>query len=137
MRHVEDQQRRAALRDVDDLREGILVEIVDAVERRRRGEQGQVLGALRQQAVEIDLVEPFRREDRLGDALRRILVEIDVGGAEGEIEIGDDDVGLEQRGDRPGDIVGDGRGADAALGADEGDRAAERLGVRIDEDAWR
>ena len=30
--------------------------------------------------------------------------------------------------------MGDGRGADAALGADEGDGAADRLGFRIDED---
>ena len=31
--------------------------------------------------------------------------------------------------DRPGDVVRDGGGADAALGADHGDDAADRLGV--------
>ena len=54
------------------------------------------------------------------------------GGAEGEVEIGDDDVVLEVAGDRPGDVVGDHRGADAALAADEGDGAAERLGGAVD-----
>ena len=58
-----------------------------------------------------------------------ILVEVETGGAEGKVEIGDDDVVLEIAGDRPGDVVGDHRGADAALAADEGDGAAERLGV--------
>ena len=32
--------------------------------------------------------------------------------------------------DRPGDVVGDGGGADAALGADHREDAADRLGVR-------
>ena len=137
MRHVEHEQRRAALRGVDDLREGVGIEIVDAVERRRRGKQRQMLGALRKQPVEIDLVDALGREHRLGDALRRILVEIDVGRAERQVEIGDDDFGLEQRRHRPGDVVRDGRRADAALGADEGDRAADRLGFRIDEDRRR
>ena len=35
-------------------------------------------------------------------------------------------------GDRPGDVVRDHRRADAALAADEGDRAAERVGAAVD-----
>ena len=132
MRQVEDDGGNAGLRDVDDLGEGALVEIVGAVERRRRGKQAEVVRAAGEQAVEEDVVEPLGRVDRLGDALRRILVEVEAGGAEGEVEIGDDDVVLEIAGDRPGDVVGDHRGADAALAADEGDGAAERLGRAID-----
>ena len=41
MRNVEHQQRRAALRRVDQMRERIGIEIVDAVERRRRRKQRQ------------------------------------------------------------------------------------------------
>ena len=132
VRQVEDHRRNAALGDVDDLLEGALVEIVGAVEGGRRGEQAEVIRAAGEQAVEEVVVEAIRGVDRLGDALRRILVEVEAGGAEGEVEIGDDDVVLEVAGDRPGDVVGDHRGADAALGADEGDGAAERLGGAID-----
>ena len=39
-------------------------------------------------------------------------------------------VELEVARDRPGDVVRDGGGADAALGADDRDDAADRLGVR-------
>src|SRR6185312_10729261 len=123
-----------ALGDIDDLRESVAVEIVDPVERGRGGEQRQVLRALGEQAVEIDLVDAFGRKHRLGDALRRILVEIDVGGAEGQIEVGDHHFGAEKVRHAPGDVVGDGRGTNPALGSDEGDGAAHRIGLGIDED---
>ena len=58
------------------------VEIIDAVERRGSGQQRQVLRALGQQPIEIDLVDALRRKHSLGNALRGILVEIDVGRAE-------------------------------------------------------
>ena len=88
-----------------------------------------MVGAFRQQAVDESGVDAVGREHRVGDALRRVLVEVEAGGAEGEIEIGDDGVEREVARDRPGDIVRDGRGADAALGADDRDGAADRLGV--------
>ena len=90
-----------------------------------------MLGALRQQAVEQHLVEPLRARQRVGDALHRILVEIEAGGAEGQIEIGDDDVGLQDLRQRPGRVVADRRRADAALGADEGVDVADGLGLGI------
>ena len=104
-------------------------EVVDPVERRRRRQQAQMIGALRQQAVDEGGVDAIGREHRVGDALRRILVEVEAGGAEGEIEIGDHRIELQVARDRPGDVVGDGRGADAALGADHRDDAPDRLGV--------
>ena len=89
-----------------------------------------MIGALRQQAVDEGGIDAVGREHRLGDALRRILIEIETGGAEGKIEIGHDRIEHEVARDREGDVVGDGRRADAALGADHGDDAADRLGVR-------
>ena len=56
---------------------------IDAVERRRRGEQAQMVAALGEQPVERELVEAIGREHRVGDALRRILVEVEAGRAEG------------------------------------------------------
>ena len=49
----------------------------------------QMLGALRQQAVEQHLVETLRARQRFGDALHRILVEVEARRAERQIEIGD------------------------------------------------
>ena len=65
--------------------------------------------------------------DRLGDALRRILVEVDVGGAVRQIEIGKNGFSREQIGDAKGTVMGDRRGADASLGARDGDDAPDRL----------
>ena len=109
--------------------EGVGAEIVDPIERRRRRQQIQMVGAFGQQAVDESGVDAVGREHRFGDALRRILIEIEAGGAERQIEIGHDRVELEIVRDREADIVGDGGGADAALGADHGDDAADRLGV--------
>ena len=92
-----------------------------------------MLGATRQKAVEIDLVDAVGGKHRFRDALGRILVEIDVGGAERQVHVGNHHLGLEQGRHGPGDVVADGRGTDATLGADEGDGAAERLGIGIDE----
>ena len=49
----------------------------------------QMLRALGQQAIEQHLVETLRAAKRIGDALHRILVEIETGRAERQIEIGD------------------------------------------------
>ena len=77
-----------------------------------------MIGAFRQQPVDEGVVDAIGREHRVGDALRRVLVVVEAGGAEAEIEIGHHGVELEVARDRPGDIVGDGGRADAALGAD-------------------
>ena len=119
-----------AAQRIEDRIEGLGAEVVDPVERRRRRQQAQMVGAFRQQAVDERGVDAVGREHRVGDALRRILVVVEAGGAEGEIEIGDDRVEREIARDRPGDVVRDGGSADAALGADDGDDAADRLGVR-------
>ena len=64
-----------------------------------------------------------------------ILVVVEAGGAEGEIEIGDHGIQREIARDRPGDVMRDGRRADAALGADDRDDAADGLGFRRREQA--
>jgi hypothetical protein len=59
-----------------------------------------------------------------------ILIVVEAGGAEGEIEIGDHGIQCEIARDRPGDVMRDRGSADAALGADHGDDASDRLGFR-------
>ena len=90
----------------------------------------QLLACPHQKPLKQQIVEAFRGEQRIGDALDRILVEIEAGGAEGEIEIdqrgGDADLG----GQRPGEIVRDRGRTAAALGAGEGEHLADRLGFR-------
>ncbi len=130
MRNVEDDARRRRAQDVEKLVERRLGEIDRAVEHGRRGEQAQIVAAFREQAVDEIAVEPVRREDRLGDALRRILVEVEAGRSEGDVEIDDDRCRRELARDRPGEVVRDGRCADAALGADDRDGAADRLRAR-------
>ena len=89
-----------------------------------------MIGALGQQAIHEGGIDPVGREHRLRDALRRILVVVEAGGAEGEVEVGDHRIQRQVARDRPGDVVGDGGGADAALGADHRDDASDRLGFR-------
>ena len=48
-----------------------------------------MVGAFRQQAVDERGVDLVGREHRIGDALRRVLIVVQTGGAEGEVEIGD------------------------------------------------
>ena len=52
--------------------------------------------------------------------------------AERQVEIENDGRAFVLLGRAPGDIVGDGRGTDAAARADKGDRLADRRGGRID-----
>ncbi len=110
-------------------------EIVHAVERRRRGQQAEVIGAFRQQPVDEARVDAFRREHRVGDSLRRILVVVETGGAERQIEVGHDRIELQVAGDRPGDVVGDGRRPDPAPRPDDRDGTADRPRVGCREQA--
>ena len=114
--------------------EGFGAEIVGALQRRRRRQQAEMIGAFRQQAVDEGSIDAVGREHRIGDALRRILVEVEAGGAESEIEVGNHRIEREVARDREGDVVRHRRGADAALGADHREDAADRLGVRRDEE---
>src|SRR6202000_2321922 len=63
------------------------------------------------------------------------LVIVEPGSADREVEIGHHRIQCQVAGDRPGDVMGDGGGADAALGPDDGDDAADRLGFRRGEQA--
>ena len=120
---------------IEDRIEGLGAEIVDPLERRRRRQQAEMVGAFRQQAVDERGIGPVRREHRIGDALHRILVVVEAGGAEGEVEIDDDGIQREIARDRPGHVVRDGGCADAALGADDGDDPADGDGLRRREQA--
>ena len=95
MGHVEHDAWRGGAQQLDGGIEAGLAQVVDAVERGGRRQHVQRLGAFRQQPVEEVRIEPLRREHRLGDALGRILVEVEAGRAEAEIEIGDNRGGAE------------------------------------------
>ena len=101
--------------DIEHRLEGLASEVVFAVERRRRGEQAQVIRAFGQQPVDEAAVDAVRREYRVGNALRRILVEVETGGAERQIEVRHDRIELDVARDRPGDVMRDDRRTDAAL----------------------
>ena len=88
-----------------------------------------MIGAFGQQTVDESAVDAVGREHRVGDALRRVLIVIEAGGAEGKVEIGHDRIERKIARDRPTDVMRDGGSADAALGADHGDNAADRLGI--------
>jgi hypothetical protein len=80
-------------------------EIVNVVERRRRRQQAQMVGTFGEQPVDKGVIDAVGRKHRFGDALRRVLVEIEAGGAEREIEVGDHRIEHEIAGDGKSDIV--------------------------------
>src|SRR5581483_481319 len=86
-------------------------------------------GAFGEQTVEQRAVGPVGLEYRVGDALHRVLVVVEAGGAEGEVKIDHHRIQREIARDRPGDVVRHGRGADAALGADYGNHPAGGHGL--------
>ena len=110
---------------IEDRIEGVRAEIIDLFERRRRRQQAEAVGAFRQQALHQGAVGPVLLEHRIGDALDRILVVVEAGGAERQIEVDDDGIQRQIARDRPGHVVCDGGGADAALGADDRDDPAD------------
>jgi hypothetical protein len=67
---------------IEDRIEGVGAEIIDPIERRRCGQQAEMVGAFRQQAVDEGGIDPVRREYRVRYALRRILIVVEPGGAE-------------------------------------------------------
>ena len=131
VRQVDGHERHVLAHHLEHEVAGVGRDLVVAVEHDRGGEDAQMLGALGEQAVEQHLIEPLGALQRLGDALHRVLVEVEAGGAEGQVEVGDDDVGLEDLRHRPGGVVAHRAGADAALGADEGDDVADGIGIGI------
>jgi hypothetical protein len=90
-----------------------------------------VLGALGQQAIEQHFVEPLRAGQCVRDALHGILVEVEPGCAESEVEIGDHHVGAQRFRERPRRVVADRRRADATLRSDECEHVTDRIGRRV------
>ena len=64
--------------------------------------------------------------DRVGEAMRGVLVEVESGGAEGEVHVEDEHVLPQVLRDRPGDVVRHGRTARAAFGRHKGDGTPDR-----------
>ena len=93
-----------------------------------------MLAAFDEQAVEKDVVKAFGSGQRVRHALARILVEIQPGGAERQIEIDNGGIDLQSFGDIPGDIVRDRGGTCATARAREHHHAANRrrFGIHIE-----
>jgi hypothetical protein len=130
MGNVEHDAWHRGAKRIEDRVEGVGAEIVDPIERRRRRQQAEMVGAFRQQAVDERGIDAVGREHRVGDPLRRILVVVEAGGAEREVEVGDHGIQREVARDGPGHVVGDGGCADAAFCPDDGDDPADGLGFR-------
>ncbi len=138
MRNVEHHIGNRETQHVENRIEGLGAEIIDSVQRGRRREQAQVIGAFRQQAIDESGVDAIRREYGIGDALGRVLIVVEPGRAERQVEIGNDRIEMHIFGDGPGNVVRHRRSADAAFGADHGQDLADRLGVRgVEQDADR
>ncbi len=86
-----------------------------------------MVGTFRQQTIDERRIDTIGREHRIGDSLRGILVVVETGGTECEIEIGDDGIQPHIARDRPGDVVRDSGCADAAFCADDCDDPADGL----------
>ena len=66
-----------------------------AIDRSRRCKQAQLVAAFGEQPVDQRLIDAIRLTQRVEDALRGFLVEVEAGGAKGQIEIGDHGIGRE------------------------------------------
>ena len=133
VRQVEHDGRRRAAQDVDQPVHRRFREVRGAVEGGGRGEQAEIVAALRQEAVDEVRVEAVGREDRLRHALRRILVEVEAGRAEGDVEVHDHRRHRQVPRHGPGRVVGHRGRADAALRPDKGDRAPDGIGAGLGE----
>ena len=128
---IDDHVGNGQAHHIENVLQRVLVDRVVSIDRAWGGKKRQTVAGLGKQAVEKCLVDTLRLAERLGDALGGVDVEIEPGGAEGKIEIGDDRVDHQPAREQPADIVGDGARADAALGADKGEDAADLAGLGI------
>jgi len=113
---------------IEDRVEGFNAKVVDPLQRRRRRQQAEVVGAFRQQAVNERRIDAIGREYRVGDALRRVLIIIKTGGCRNaRSRSATTEIQRQIARDRPGDVMGDSGCADAALCADDCDDPARRL----------
>ena len=134
MRQVEHHEGRGAADLLGHLLEGLGGNVVVAVERRRGGEQRQAFRAAGHHPVHQHRVEAVGLAQRVGDALQRVLVEVEPGGPERQVEVDQHRAGLQPLGDRMGDIVSQGRDPRPALGAAESDLATDerRRGIGVE-----
>src|SRR6185295_13217455 len=91
--------------------------------------------AFDQKTLEQHIIQTFRRSQRISDALSGVLIEIQAGCAEGEIEVDDRRIDLERLGDIPANIVGNGRSTDTSARtskyADATDRSRFGAGIEV------
>src|SRR5690348_6591909 len=100
-----------------------------------RDKEREMVAALEKEAIQKHIVQPLRRRESLGDALARLLIEVQARRAESEVVVDDRRVDLKLLRDVPTDIVGNGRGSDPAACANECDYTADRGGIRTEVEA--
>jgi hypothetical protein len=129
MRDVEHDHGHGVLAQLKHLLELALLEVVGAVECDRCRQQVDVVGGLAHQAVQHGLVDLLVGRQRIGNAVRRILVEVEAGCAESQVHVEDKAILAQSGGDCPGHVVRNGGTACATLGGDETNGAADRSGI--------
>ncbi len=129
MRDVEHAPGRRGAHRVEQRIERRFWKIEDAIQDGRRREKTEAVAALGQHPIDERGVDTVGVEHGVRNALQRILIEIERGRAEGEVEIGDDRGHLGDRRKRPGQVVRNRRSADTALCPHHPDQPAERFGA--------
>ena len=85
-----------------------LGKVIGAVQRDGGGEQADVVGGLAHQPVQHGLVHLLIGHHRIGDAMGRVLIEVQTRRAKGQVQIKDQRVLPQRLGNGPGDVVADG-----------------------------
>src|SRR5258708_2000313 len=106
MGNIEHDAGHRGAKGVEDRIESVDAEIVDPIECRGRRQQAEMVGAFGQQAVDERGVDTIGREYRIRDPLRGILIVVETGGAERQVEIGGPRIHRALPRDRPGDAAG-------------------------------
>ncbi len=120
MRQVEHHERRGRTDLAGDLLVGFGGEVVVLVQRGRGGKQAEPLVAADHHPLQQHRIQTVGLVERVGHALQRVLIEVEPGGAESQVEVDHHRVRLHPLGEGVGEVVGDGRRARTALDAHEG-----------------
>ena len=105
MRQIKQHERHCAANAIDHRFVGGRVQFEFTLQRGRRGEQREALGLAHEQAVQEHFIDALWREQRLGDALGLVLVEIEADRAERQVEIHQRGIGAVAFGDAPGQVM--------------------------------
>ena len=107
MRQIDDDARHCFAHNFEHGFKALRIHVKIAVKHSGRSKEAQVVGTFDEQTVEQHIVEAFRCHQSVGDALSRIMIEVETSGAESEVEVGDDHIFVHARRNAPTDIMRD------------------------------